>query len=162
MITKKGQLWAIAAGIFAISVLSSCKGGGDGKASGTDSTATADAVNVGVLHSLSGTMSISEVDVKNATLMAIDEINAAGGLLGKKINAVVEDGASDWPTFTEKATKLIDQDKVAVVFGCWTSSSRKAVLPVFESKNSLLFYPVQYEGMEASKNVVYTGAAPNQ
>ena len=162
MITKKGQLWAIAAGIFAISVLSSCKGGGDGKASGTDSTATADAVNVGVLHSLSGTMSISEVDVKNATLMAIDEINAAGGLLGKKINAVVEDGASDWPTFAEKATTLIDQDKVAVVFGCWTSSSRKAVLPVFESKNSLLFYPVQYEGMEASKNVVYTGAAPNQ
>ncbi|HEY0056353.1 MAG TPA: urea ABC transporter substrate-binding protein [Pedobacter sp.] len=134
--------------------------------SSTQSASTEDSdsgsVKVGVLHSLSGTMAISETDCKNATLMAIDEINAAGGLLGKKIEAVVEDGASDWPTFTEKATKLIDNDAVAAVFGCWTSSSRKAVLPVFESKNNLLFYPVQYEGMEASKNVVYTGAAPNQ
>src|SRR5215210_5969364 len=119
-------------------------------------------IKVGVLHSLSGTMSISEVDVKNATLLAIDELNKAGGLLGKQIEPIVEDGASDWPTFAEKSTKLIEKDKVNAVFGCWTSASRKAVLPVFEQKNHLLFYPVQYEGMEASENVVYTGAAPNQ
>ena len=119
-------------------------------------------VKVGVLHSLSGTMSISEVAVKDAELLAIDEINAAGGLLGSKIVPVVEDGASDWPTFAEKATKLIQKDKVVVVFGGWTSASRKAMLPVFEDNNHLLFYPVQYEGMEASKNIVYTGAAPNQ
>jgi urea transport system substrate-binding protein len=121
-----------------------------------------DTVKVGVLHSLSGTMSISEVAVKDASLLAIEEINAAGGLLGKKIEAVVEDGASDWPTFAEKAGKLIQRDKVSVVFGCWTSASRKAVLPVFEELNHLLFYPVQYEGLESSKNIIYTGAAPNQ
>ncbi len=121
-----------------------------------------DVIKVGVLHSLSGTMSISEVAVKDATLMAIDEINSKGGLLGKKIVPIVEDGASDWPTFAEKAKKLIQKDKVSVVFGCWTSASRKAVLPVFESLDHLLFYPVQYEGLEASKNIVYTGAAPNQ
>ena len=119
-------------------------------------------IKVGVLHSLSGTMSISEIAVKNATLMAIDEINAAGGLLGRKIVPIIEDGASDWPTFAEKAKKLILQDKVAVIFGCWTSASRKAVLPVVEEYDNLLFYPVQYEGLEASKNIVYTGAAPNQ
>lgn len=119
-------------------------------------------IPVGVLHSLSGTMSISEVAVKDGTLMAIDEINAQGGLLGKKVAPVVEDGASDWPTFAEKAKKLILKDKVAVVFGCWTSASRKAVLPVFEKNDHLLFYPVQYEGLEASKNIIYTGAAPNQ
>ena len=125
-------------------------------------SASGDTIKVGVLHSLSGTMSISEVSVKDATLLAIEEINAAGGVLGKKIEPVVEDGASDWPTFTEKATKLIQQDKVAVVFGCWTSASRKAVLPVFESLNSLLFYPVQYEGLESSPNIFYTGAEPTQ
>jgi urea transport system substrate-binding protein len=119
-------------------------------------------IKVGVLHSLSGTMSISEVAVKDATLLAIEEINAAGGLLGTKIVPVVEDGASDWPTFAEKAEKLIQRDKVDVVFGCWTSASRKAVLPVFEELNHLLFYPVQYEGLEASPNIIYTGAAPNQ
>ncbi len=119
-------------------------------------------IKVGVLHSLSGTMSISEVALKDGTLMAIDEINADGGLLGRKIVPIVEDGASDWPTFAEKAKKLILKDKVPVVFGCWTSASRKAVLPVFEKNNHLLFYPVQYEGLEASKNIVYTGAAPNQ
>lgn len=126
------------------------------------SSAQENEIKVGVLHSLSGTMSISEVAVKDGTLMAIDEINAAGGLLGKKIVPVIEDGASDWPTFAEKAKKLILKDKVAVVFGCWTSASRKAVLPVFEKNDHLLFYPVQYEGLEASKNIVYTGAAPNQ
>ncbi|MBN2739151.1 MAG: urea ABC transporter substrate-binding protein [Spirochaetales bacterium] len=121
-----------------------------------------DVIKVGVLHSLSGTMSISEVAVKDATLLAIDEINKTGGLLGKQIVPVVEDGASDWPTFAEKATKMIEVDKVNVVFGCWTSASRKAVKPVFENLDHLLFYPVQYEGVEASKNIVYTGAAPNQ
>lgn len=122
----------------------------------------AEPIKVGVLHSLSGTMSISEVAVKDGTLMAIEEINAKGGLLGRKIVPIVEDGASDWPTFAEKSKKLIQQDKVSVVFGCWTSASRKAVLPVFEKLDHLLFYPVQYEGLEASKNIVYTGAAPNQ
>jgi urea transport system substrate-binding protein len=107
-------------------------------------------------------MSISETTVVDAEKLAIKEINAAGGVLGKQIEAVVEDGASDWPTFAEKATKLIDQDKVVTIFGCWTSASRKAVLPVFESKNHMLWYPVQYEGQECSKNIFYTGAAPNQ
>ena len=123
---------------------------------------SAEPIKVGVLHSLSGTMSISEVAVKDGTLMAIAEINAKGGLLGRQIEPVVEDGASDWPTFAEKARKLISKDKVVVVFGCWTSASRKAVLPVFEKADHLLIYPVQYEGLEASKNIVYTGAAPNQ
>ena len=121
-----------------------------------------DVIKVGVLHSLSGTMSISEVAVKDATILAINEINAAGGLLGKQIVPIIEDGASDWPTFAEKARKLIERDQVQVVFGCWTSASRKAVLPVFEGLDHLLFYPVQYEGLEASKNIIYTGAAPNQ
>lgn len=119
-------------------------------------------IKVGVLHSLSGTMAISETVLKDVALMAIDEINAKGGLLGKKLEAVVVDPASNWPLFAEKAKQLITQDKVAVVFGCWTSVSRKSVLPVFEETNSLLFYPVQYEGEELSKNVFYTGAAPNQ
>jgi urea transport system substrate-binding protein len=119
-------------------------------------------IKVGILHSLSGTMAISEKSVVDAELLAIEEINKAGGVLGKQIEPVVEDGASDWPTFAEKATKLIDSDKVVTVFGCWTSASRKAVLPVFESKNHMLWYPVQYEGQECSKNIFYTGAAPNQ
>ncbi|PZP34486.1 MAG: urea ABC transporter substrate-binding protein [Roseateles depolymerans] len=122
----------------------------------------ADTIKVGVLHSLSGTMAISETVLKDTVLMAIDEINAKGGLLGKKLEPVVVDPASNWPLFAEKAKQLITQDKVAVVFGCWTSVSRKSVLPVFEQNNSLLFYPVQYEGEELSKNVFYTGAAPNQ
>ena len=119
-------------------------------------------IKVGVLHSLSGTMAISETVLKDTVLMAIDEINAKGGLLGKKLEPVVVDPASNWPLFAEKAKQLITQDKVAAVFGCWTSVSRKSVLPVFEENNSLLFYPVQYEGEELSKNVFYTGAAPNQ
>ncbi|MEB3338115.1 MAG: urea ABC transporter substrate-binding protein [Leptolyngbyaceae bacterium] len=119
-------------------------------------------IKVGILHSLSGTMAISEKSVVDAEQLAIEEINKAGGVLGKQIEAIVEDGNSDWPTFAEKATKLIDQDKVVTVFGCWTSASRKAVLPVFESKNHMLWYPVQYEGQECSKNIFYTGAAPNQ
>jgi urea transport system substrate-binding protein len=119
-------------------------------------------IKVGILHSLSGTMAISEVSVKDATLLAIEEINAAGGIMGKMLEPVIEDGASDWPTFAEKARKLIQQDGVAVVFGCWTSASRKAVLPVFEELNGLLFYPVQYEGLESSPNIFYTGAEPTQ
>src|SRR5688572_23439166 len=111
-----------------------------------------DTIKVGILHSLSGTMSISEVTVKDSTLMAIEEINAAGGVLGKQLEPIIEDGASDWPTFAEKASKLLLQDEVAVVFGCWTSASRKAVKPVFEDNNGLLFYPVQYEGLENSPN----------
>ena len=122
----------------------------------------ADTIKVGILHSLSGTMAISETALKETALMAIEEINKSGGVLGKKLEPVVVDPASNWPLFAEKAKQLIDQDKVAVVFGCWTSVSRKSVLPVFEEKNSLLFYPVQYEGEELSKNVFYTGAAPNQ
>lgn len=121
-----------------------------------------DTIKVGILHSLSGTMAISEKSVVDAELLAIEEINAAGGVLGKKIEAITEDGASNWDTFREKATKLIDQDKVAVVFGCWTSASRKNVKPVFEQKDHMLWYPVQYEGQECSKNIFYTGAAPNQ
>jgi len=119
-------------------------------------------IKVGILHSLSGTMSISEVTVVNSTMMAIEEINAAGGVMGRMIEPIVEDGASDWPTFAEKAQKLLLEDQVAVVFGCWTSASRKAVKPVFEENNGLLFYPVQYEGLEQSPNIFYTGATTNQ
>jgi len=122
----------------------------------------ADTIKVGVLHSLSGTMAISETTLKDTVLMMIDEQNKKGGLLGKKLEAVVVDPASNWPLFAEKAAELLEKDKVAVVFGCWTSVSRKSVLPVFEKDNGLLFYPVQYEGEESSKNVIYTGAAPNQ
>ena len=122
----------------------------------------ADTIKVGVLHSLSGTMAISETVLKDVALMTIDEINAKGGLLGKQLEPVVVDPASNWPLFAEKARQLISQDKVAAVFGCWTSVSRKSVLPVFEELNGVLFYPVQYEGEELSKNVFYTGAAPNQ
>ena len=119
-------------------------------------------VKVGVLHSLSGTMAISETVLKDVALMAFEEINAKGGVMGHKIEPVVVDPASNWPLFAEKARQLLTQDKVAAVFGCWTSVSRKSVLPVFEELNGLLFYPVQYEGEEISKNVFYTGAAPNQ
>src|SRR3954453_22269170 len=119
-------------------------------------------IKVGILHSLSGTMAISETSLKDVALMSIDEINAKGGVLGRKLVPVVVDPASNWPLFAEKARQLITQEKVAAVFGCWTSVSRKSVLPVFEETNGLLFYPVQYEGEELSKNVFYTGAAPNQ
>src|SRR5580658_1504181 len=121
-----------------------------------------DTIKVGVLHSLSGTMAISETTLKDTVLMMIDAQNKKGGLMGKKLEAVVVDPASDWPLFAEKAAQLLEKDKVAVVFGCWTSVSRKSVLPVFEKDDGLLFYPVQYEGEESSKNVIYTGAAPNQ
>jgi urea transport system substrate-binding protein len=119
-------------------------------------------IKVGILHSLSGTMAISETALRNVALMTIEEINAAGGVLGKQLEPVVVDPASDWPLFAERARQLLTQDRVSVVFGCWTSVSRKSVLPVFSELNGLLFYPVQYEGEELERNVFYTGAAPNQ
>lgn len=122
----------------------------------------ADTIKVGILHSLSGTMAISETTLKDTMLMLIDEQNKKGGVLGKQLEAVVVDPASNWPLFAEKAREMLEKEKVAAVFGCWTSVSRKSVLPVFEELNGLLFYPVQYEGEESSKNVFYTGAAPNQ
>src|SRR5580700_9087220 len=128
----------------------------------SEGAAGQDTIKVGVLHSLSGTMAISETTLKDTVLMMIDQQNKKGGVLGKKLEAVVVDPASDWPLFAEKARELLEKDKVAVVFGCWTSVSRKSVLPVFEKDDGLLFYPVQYEGEESSKNVIYTGAAPNQ
>ena len=144
--------------------------GDTGSSGGSDSTATADStkssdgdtVKVGLLHSLTGSMAISEKSVRDAEVLAIEEINADGGVLGKQIEYVEEDGASEPSTFATKAEKLVDSEKVATIFGCWTSSSRKAVKPIVEDYDALLWYPVQYEGMESSKNIVYTGAAPNQ
>lgn len=161
---KKWRLWAGVAMLMAV-VTAACgdtageKTGGGGQTSGT---AGGDTIKVGILHSLSGTMAISEVSVRDAELLAIEEINAKGGVLGKKIEAKVEDGASDWPTFAEKAQKLISVDKVATTFGGWTSASRKAMLPVFEKNKALLWYPVQYEGLETSPYIFYTGATTNQ
>lgn len=129
---------------------------------GSRAYATDDTVKIGVLHSLSGTMAISETSLKDTLLMLVEEQNKKGGVLGKKIEAVVVDPASNWPLFAEKARELIQKDKVAAIFGCWTSVSRKSVLPVVEELDGILFYPVQYEGEESSKNVFYTGAAPNQ
>jgi urea transport system substrate-binding protein len=121
-----------------------------------------DAIKVGILHSLSGTMAISEAVLKDTVLMLIADQNKKGGLLGRKLEPVVVDPASNWDVFAEKARELLSTEKVAVVFGCWTSASRKSVLPIFEELNDLLFYPVQYEGEESSQNIFYTGAAPNQ
>lgn len=162
ILVKRSTLFLLSLPVYFLSLtiillLNSCSWPG-GQTTGND----AQTIKVGILHSLSGTMSISEVSVKDAELMAIDEINAQGGVLGKTLRPIIEDGASDWPTFAEKARKLIEEDKVPVVFGCWTSASRKAVLPVFESLNGLLFYPVQYEGLEQSSNIFYTGATTNQ
>ncbi len=140
--------------------LSGC--GGSGDESGSAPGAAGDPIKVGVLHSLSGTMAISETTLKDTILMMVEEQNAKGGLLGRPVEAVVVDPASDWPLFAERARELLESEQVDVVFGCWTSVSRKSVLPVFEENNGLLFYPVQYEGEESSKNVIYTGAAPNQ
>jgi urea transport system substrate-binding protein len=133
-----------------------------GLATFTSAKAADDTIKIGILHSLSGTMAISETTLKDVMLMLIDEQNKKGGVLGKKLEAVVVDPASNWPLFAEKARELITKDKVSVVFGCWTSVSRKSVLPVFKELNSVLFYPVQYEGEESERNVFYTGAAPNQ
>ncbi|QEY32639.1 urea ABC transporter substrate-binding protein [Synechococcus sp. RSCCF101] len=156
----------VAAGFAATALgvtITACGGGGGGDTAGGDFDGE---VKVGILHSLSGTMAISETTLKEVEEMAIKEINDAGGVEvdGKsyKIVATSEDGASDWPTFAEKSQKLIDADGVAVVFGGWTSASRKAMLPVYEAKNHMLFYPIQYEGQECSRNIFYTGAVPNQ
>ncbi|WP_062348060.1 urea ABC transporter substrate-binding protein [Herbidospora yilanensis] len=151
---------AVGAGL--VLVLAACGGDPTESTTGGGAAAGGDTIKVGLLHSLSGTMAISEVTVRDAELLAIEEINAAGGVLGKKLEPVVEDGASDWPTFAEKANKLISQDKVATVFGGWTSASRKAMLPVFERHKALLWYPVQYEGLESSPYIFYTGATTNQ
>ncbi len=169
---KKGIFKKLASTVLLTGMLANmagCGGGGDDVASpnannngdGTTNT-TAETVKVGLLHSLSGSMAISEQAVRDAVLLAIDEINADGGVLGAQIVPVVEDGASEPSVFATKAEKLVDNEKVATVFGCWTSSSRKAVKSIFEDYNALLWYPVQYEGMEASSNIIYTGAAPNQ
>ena len=174
----------VASAVMAVAMafsLAGCSGGAMSEVSGSSASAetesktsesgseqastpesSGDTIKVGILHSLSGTMAISETSVKDAELLAIKEINEAGGVLGKQLEPVVEDGASDNATFKEKAEKLLLNDKVATVFGCWTSASRKAVLPTFESNNGLLWYPVQYEGMESSPNIFYVGAAPNQ
>ena len=147
----------LAAALACTALVSACsKGGKDGAAAGGDT------IKVGVLHSLSGTMAISEVTVKNATQLAIDEINAGGGVLGKQVTPVIEDGASDPAIFAQKASKLVENDGVATVFGGWTSASRKAMLPVFEKTQNLLWYPVQFEGNECSPNIMYSGAQPNQ
>jgi urea transport system substrate-binding protein len=148
-------LVAISASTLAVAACS-------GAANSASSQSPENTIKVGVLHSLSGTMAISEVSVKDAELLAISEINASGGVLGKQLSAVVQDGASDWPTFAEKAQKLISTDKVAATFGGWTSASRKAMLPVFERNKALLYYPVQYEGLESSPYIYYTGATTNQ
>jgi urea transport system substrate-binding protein len=168
-IRSLGHYWKLGLGALLLVALAACASPAAGGDPGPTSPGAqvgpvgeTGAIKVGVLHSLSGTMSISETAVRDATLMAIDEINAQGGVLGRPIEVIVEDGASDWPTFAEKARKLLQSDRVAVVFGCWTSASRKAVLPVFESNNGLLFYPVQYEGLESSPNIFYTGATTNQ
>jgi len=147
-------------------LFTACNSGGtnskDGAAAAAGSDSSGNTVKIGVLHSLSGTMAISEVSLKDAVQMAVDEINASGGVLGKKIEPVIVDPASNWDLFAEKSKELLIDKKVAAVFGCWTSVSRKSVLPVFEQNNGLLFYPVQYEGEESSKNIVYSGAVPNQ
>jgi urea transport system substrate-binding protein len=130
--------------------------------SATNLAMAADTIKVGVLHSLSGTMAISETTLKDTMLMLIEEQNKKGGLLGKQLEPVVVDPASNWPLFAEKARELVEKEQVDAIFGCWTSVSRKSVLPVIEELDSLMFYPVQYEGEESSKNVFYTGAAPNQ
>jgi urea transport system substrate-binding protein len=152
--------------IAAVAALTACGAKTDDKVDSSSAGAAVDTsgptVKIGLLNSLSGTMAISEVTVRDSLRLAIDEINSSGGILGKQLAPVSEDGASDWPTFAEKAQKLISQDKVAAVFGCWTSASRKAVKPVFEKNKALLFYPVQYEGLEQSPYIFYTGATTNQ
>lgn len=152
---------SLLAAVVLVALLAGCVSDSTDDAAG-GGPADGDTIKVGVLHSLSGTMAISEVSVHEAELLAIEEINAAGGVLGKQIEPVVEDGASDWPTFAEKADKLINSDRVAATFGGWTSASRKAMLPVFERNQALLYYPVQYEGLEQSPYIFYSGATTNQ
>jgi urea transport system substrate-binding protein len=162
-ISKRAGLVAAALCIAAAGVAGCGSSGTNSSSAGSSASASSgNTIKVGILHSLSGTMAISEVSVKDAEMLAIDQINAAGGVLGKKLVPVIEDGASDWPTFAEKAQKLLMSDHVAAVFGGWTSASRKAMLPVFERDKGLLYYPVQYEGLESSPNIFYIGATTNQ
>jgi urea transport system substrate-binding protein len=156
VLKKVTSLFVMAILLFAIT---GCSSKGNNKSA---STADGNTVEIGILHSLSGTMAISEVSLRDVLLMGIDEINTSGGVLGKKIVPKIVDPASDWDLFAEKSKELLSKDKVSVVFGCWTSVSRKSVLPVFEEYKGLLFYPVQYEGQECSPNIIYTGATPNQ
>jgi len=164
------RLLAIAFAVLAAALaVAGCGSSSDESSADTGTSASSSApggdgetIRVGILHSLSGTMAISEVTVRDSELLAIEEINRAGGVLGKQIEPVIEDGASDWPTFAEKAQKLISEDEVAATFGGWTSASRKAMLPVFERNRALLFYPVQYEGLEQSPYIFYSGATTNQ
>jgi urea transport system substrate-binding protein len=162
--SKRRRLWLTPLMVIALLGAACGQRAGESTAGGNSSAGTDDGetIKVGLLHSLSGTMAISEVTVRDAEKLAIEQINAAGGVLGKQIEIVEEDGASDWPTFAEKAQKLISVDKVATVFGGWTSASRKAMLPVFERNKALLWYPVQYEGLEQSPYIFYTGATTNQ
>jgi urea transport system substrate-binding protein len=147
---------------LAVAACGSKTGENSSTSGGAVADTSGDTVKVGLLNSLSGTMAISEVTVRDSISLAVEEINAAGGVLGKKLAPVSEDGASDWPTFAEKAEKLIKEDKVVAIFGCWTSASRKTVKPVVEKNKALLFYPVQYEGLEQSPYIFYTGATTNQ
>ena len=158
---KTGKFIAMALSAVMAAGLAGCGGTSTDTAS-SSSSQSGDTVKVGILYSATGSMAISEGAVKDAEVLAINEINAAGGVNGKQIEYIAEDGASEPSTFATKAEKLIDQDKVTTVFGCWTSASRKAVKPVFEDYGNLLWYPIQYEGMESSPNIIYTGAAPNQ
>lgn len=153
-LSQQGFIMSVFKGLMAAGAIGVASTGG--------AFAQSDTIKVGVLHSLSGTMAISEATLKDTVLMMVEEQNKKGGLLGKQLEAVVVDPASDWPLFAEKARELLTVSDVDVIFGCWTSVSRKSVLPVIEELNGLLFYPVQYEGEESSKNVFYTGAAPNQ
>ena len=160
-ISRRGlaRLGAAAATVAAVGAVQAVTAPASAQSTGAQSAGT---IKIGILHSLSGTMAISETTLKDVMLMLIDKQNKAGGVLGRQLEPVVVDPASNWPLFAEKARQLISVDKCAVVFGCWTSVSRKSVLPVFEELDSILFYPVQYEGQECSRNVFYTGAAPNQ
>lgn len=165
--SKRSLFRKLGGGFLTVALAFTCTGcGASGGSSGSNSASTTsnggDTVKVGILHSMSGTMAMAEMPMIDATKMAINEINEKGGVLGKKIEFVVEDGASDSAVFAEKSTKLLTKDKVATVFGCWTSASRKAVLPVFEGNQGLLWYPVQYEGLESSHNIMYTAPCPNQ
>jgi urea transport system substrate-binding protein len=160
--SKRKRLWLSTLMVLMLLGAACGQKTGDADAGGSTATDEGDTIKVGLLHSLSGTMAISEVTVRDAELLAIEQINAKGGVLGKQIEPIEEDGASDWPTFAEKAQKLISVDKVATVFGGWTSASRKAMLPVFEKNKALLWYPVQYEGLEQSPYIFYTGATTNQ
>jgi urea transport system substrate-binding protein len=165
MRTVAQRRWLVSAVAVAALVTAGCGSKVDSNADrspAAQADTSGDTVKVGLLNSLSGTMAISEVTVRDALMLAVEEINASGGVLGKQVKPISEDGASDWPTFAEKAQKLISVDRTAAVFGGWTSASRKAMLPVFERNKALLFYPVQYEGLEASPYIFYTGATTNQ